>query len=66
MSLHYDLAIRLTICYDHRNYNSQIKSCLTLMLVFVLANSVDPDEMPQDVAFHLGLHCVPKNAFRIK
>ena len=26
----------------------------------VLANSADPDEMPHDVAFHLGLHCLPK------
>ena len=23
-----------------------------------LANSEDPDEMPQNVAFHLGLHCL--------
>ena len=25
-----------------------------------LANSADPDEMPHYVAFHLGLHCLPK------
>ena len=24
-----------------------------------LANSVDPDEMPHNVASHLGLHCLP-------
>ena len=23
------------------------------------ANSVDPDEMPQDAASHQGLHCLP-------
>ena len=23
------------------------------------ANSVDPDEMPQNVVSHLGLHCLP-------
>ena len=23
-----------------------------------LANSEDPDEMPQDAAFHQGLHCL--------
>ena len=23
-----------------------------------LANSEDPDEMPHNVAFHLGLHCL--------
>ena len=25
------------------------------------ANYADPDEMPLYVAFHLGLHCKPKN-----
>ena len=28
-----------------------------------LANSADPDEMPPYVAFHLGLHCLPKYLF---
>ena len=32
------------------------------IIVFVLANSVDLNEMPHDVAFHLGLHCLPKYA----
>ena len=27
---------------------------------FVLANSEEPDEMPQYATFHLGLHCLPK------
>ena len=31
---------------------------------FILANSKDPDEMPHNVAFHLGLHCLPKYMFR--
>ena len=31
---------------------------------FVLANSVDPDEMPHDAAFHLGLHRLSKYPFR--
>ena len=26
----------------------------------VLANSIDPDEMPDNVAFHLGLHYLQK------
>ena len=30
---------------------------------FSLANSADPDEMPPYVAFHLGLHCLPKYIF---
>ena len=29
-------------------------------IVFPLANSADPDKMPHYVAFHLGLHCLPK------
>ena len=36
----------------------------SLKIVFVLANSLDPDEMPKEEAFHLGLHCLPKDAFR--
>ena len=32
--------------------------------VFILDNSADPDEMPHFVAFHLGLHCLPKSTFR--
>ena len=31
---------------------------------FILKNSADPDEMPQCVAFHLGLHCLPKYMFQ--
>ena len=33
---------------------------LHLEVDFVLANSADPDEMPNYAAFHLGLHCLPK------
>ena len=29
-------------------------------VVFILANSADPGEMPTYVAFHQGLHCLPK------
>ena len=38
---------------------------LSLKIVFVSAISADPDEMPHDVAFHLGLHCLPKYAFKV-
>ena len=37
---------------------------LSLKISFVLANSADPDEMPQCAAFHLGLHCLPKYPFK--
>ena len=30
---------------------------LSLKIVFKLANSADPDEMPHYAAFHLGFHC---------
>ena len=33
---------------------------LSLKIVFVIANSVDSDEMPHYVAFHLGLNWLPK------
>ena len=32
----------------------------SLKIVFALANSADPDEMPHNAAFHLGLYCFPK------
>ena len=36
---------------------------LSLKIVYVLANSVDPDEMLHYAAFQLGLYCMPKYAF---
>ena len=36
---------------------------MSLKIVFILVNSADPDEMPPYVAFHLGLHCLPKYLF---
>ena len=37
---------------------------LSLKINFILANSADPDEMPNYAAFHLGAHCLPKYPFR--
>ena len=37
---------------------------LSLTVVLILANSVDPDEMQHYAAFHLVLHCLPKYPFR--
>ena len=34
-----------------------------LKIVFIRANSAGPDEMPQNAAFHLGLHFLPKYPF---
>ena len=41
------------------DYNLK-KNCFSLKINFVMANSVDPDEMPPYAAFHLGLlNCLP-------
>ena len=37
---------------------------LSLKIVIIIANIVDPDEMQHHAAFHLGLHCLPKYPFR--
>ena len=37
---------------------------LSLKINFVLTNSAGPDEIPDDAAFHQGLHCLPKYPFR--
>ena len=34
---------------------------LSLKIAFILANCADPDEMQPYAAFHLSLHCLPKN-----
>ena len=34
--------------------------CISIHEDFVLANSVEPDEMPHFVAFHQDCHCLPK------
>ena len=44
------------------NFQKNIVS-ISLKISFVLANSADPDEMPHDAAFHLGLHCLPNYPF---
>ena len=37
-----------------------------LKICFAYTNSVDPDEMPQNAAFHQGLHCLHFNKVLIK
>ena len=36
---------------------------LSMKIIFTLTNIAEPAEMPNFVAFHLGLHCLPKYAF---
>ena len=33
---------------------------ITIFILVTLANSEDPDEMPHNVAFHQGLHCLQR------
>ena len=46
-----------------KGYNVE-NVCLSLKIVFILANSVGPYEMPHNAAFHMGLHCLPEYALR--
>ena len=46
--------LQLYFLTGHKSYFRK-KCILSLTIDFVLANSVDPDQMP-----HLGLHCLPK------
>ena len=39
---------------------SEYNVFLSRKIVLVLANSVDPDEMPHNAAFHLGLYSLAK------
>ena len=65
----------LLVCYNElgivhctylgvSGYNFQKKYILLSEDLFAFTNSVDPDEMPHNAAFHLGLHCSSKYPFR--
>ena len=47
----------------HRTEFPNYDVFLSLKIVMVSANSIDPDEMTRYVAFHLGLYCLPKYPF---
>ena len=51
------------ILRSHRLYFPQNIMFYSLKIVFALANSAGPDEVPHNAAFHLGLHCLPKYIF---
>ena len=52
------------ISRDHRFKFPNKTVLLSLKLVFVLANSVDTNEMLHNAAFHLDIHCFLKYTFR--
>ena len=47
------------------SYNFQKNIVFCLNTIFTFANSVDPDEMQHNAAFHLGIHCLQKYSFRV-
>ena len=53
----------LYISWGVRLYFSKHFVTFCLKLFFTFTNSVDPDEMQQNVAFHLGLHCLQNYSF---
>ena len=40
------------------------KNVFLSLNIFILAKNEDPDDMLQNLAFHVGLHCLPKYSFR--
>ena len=47
----------------HSGYN--LKKCIILPEdLYIFINSVNPDEMQHNAAFHLGLHCLQKYSLR--
>ena len=66
---HLDKCIKLGIVYciiqGVTDYNFQINSSFSLKIVFILANSVDHDEMLHYAAFYLGVHCLQLEIMQI-
>ena len=58
------LLMNCSVWFHRLNFSNKI-IFISLRILIVLANSVDPDEMPHHAEFHLGLHCLPKYAFRL-
>ena len=53
------IAVKIKFLNFVSGYNFQkTMYILSEEFFFTLANNVDPDEMPQYAAFHLGLHCL--------
>ena len=42
---------------------TELNMIMSLKIIFILANSADPDEIQPYAAFHPGLHCLPKYLF---
>ena len=54
-----------TVCIERSQVIISRKNVkVALKVVLILTNSVDPDEIPHHVAYHLALHCLTKYPFR--
>ena len=51
------------LCNLSIGYNLEKNVFISMKCLSILANSVDPDEMLHNAAFHLDLHCLLKHAF---
>ena len=65
--IHIDtISMELSILYFQwvasQNFYKMMYFC-PLKVVFIWANSADPDEMLHNAAFHLRHHCLPKYLF---
>ena len=64
-SLHCLLLIRLVVISILGTSSYEIYVIFIEKMAKLFANSGDPDQMPQDVACDLGLHCLPITLFRV-
>ena len=65
LHLHVNQKSDYDMIYEESQVIISYKYCISVLkIVFVLANSADPDKMRLYVAFHLSLQCLPKNLFR--
>ena len=53
------------ICWTSRGVGSYFVAFILFLWKILLANDVDPDRMPHDVASDLGLHCLPMIHLRV-
>ena len=58
--MHFDrISITVFILYSKGSELLNYDTVLSLKIVFILANSADPDEMSHYAVFHQGFHCLP-------
>ena len=53
-----------SICH-FRGYQVYFVAFILFLRKILLANTVEPDQTPHDVASDLGLHCLPTTVLRV-